>query len=66
MKTAEGYLSLRRWATHPHMKRWYASLITARPFEDDARPRRAADSQYRWFLIHGARLRDEQGKVVQW
>jgi PAS domain S-box-containing protein len=58
-------------AFHPedigsHMERWGASLATGEPFENEARLRRAADGEYRWFLIHGAPLRDESGKIVRW
>jgi PAS domain-containing protein len=47
-----------------HMEKWRASLASAQPFENEARLRRAANGEYRWFLIQGAPLRDELGKVV--
>jgi PAS domain S-box-containing protein len=49
-----------------HTEKWRASLATGRPFENEARLRRAADGEYRWFLIHGAPLRDEAGEIVRW
>jgi PAS domain S-box-containing protein len=58
-------------AFHPedigsHVERWGASLATGGPFENEARVRRAADGEYRWFLIHGRPLRDDSGKIVRW
>jgi PAS domain S-box-containing protein len=47
-----------------HMEKCRASLASAQPFENEARLRRAANGEYRWFLIQGAPLRDELGKVV--
>ena len=58
-------------AFHPEdigsqMERWGVSLATGAPFENEARVRRAADGEYRWFLIHGRPLRDDSGKIVRW
>jgi PAS domain S-box-containing protein len=58
-------------AFHPedigsHMERWRASLAAGESFENEARVRRAADGEYRWFLLHGRPLRDESGKIVRW
>jgi PAS domain S-box-containing protein len=58
-------------AFHPedigkHTEKWRASLATGQPFENEARLRRAADGEYRWFLIHSAPLRDEPGDIVRW
>jgi PAS domain S-box-containing protein len=58
-------------AFHPedigsHMERWRASLATGESFENEARVRRAADGEYRWFLLHGRPLRDESGRIVRW
>jgi PAS domain S-box-containing protein len=39
-----------------HVERWRASLVTGQAFENEARLRRAADGEYRWFLIHGTPL----------
>jgi PAS domain S-box-containing protein len=48
-----------------HMEKWGVSLATGEPFENEARVR-AADGEYRWFLIHGRPLRDDSGKIVRW
>jgi len=58
-------------ALHPadldaHVDKWLASLQTGKPFESEARLRRAADSEHRWFLHRAVPLRDEQGNVVMW
>jgi PAS domain S-box-containing protein len=55
-------------AFHPddHLKEeWPAAMAAGKAFETEARLRRA-DGQYRWFLIRGVPLRDEQGNVVKW
>ena len=49
-----------------HVEKWRASLASGQLFENEARLRRAADGEYRWFLIRGAPLRDERGNVVRW
>src|SRR5258708_267099 len=49
-----------------HMQKWRASLETGEPFDNEARLRRAADGEYRWFLIRGVPLRDEAGNIVKW
>jgi PAS domain S-box-containing protein len=61
------------WTTpfHPedigeHLDKWRSALATGEPFENEARVRRAADGEYRWFLIRGLPLRDERGKIVKW
>jgi PAS domain S-box-containing protein len=58
-------------AIHPedlvrHSERWRISVATGEPFEDEARFRRAADGEYRWFLVRGLPLRDQRGKIVKW
>jgi PAS domain S-box-containing protein len=58
-------------AFHPddigkHVERWCASMASGQPFENEARLRRAADGEYRWFLIRAAPLHDELGNVVRW
>ena len=58
-------------AVHPadlatHVERWRASLASGKPFEHEARLRRASDGQYRWFLHRGVPLRNEQGEIVKW
>ena len=55
-------------AFHPDdrlKKEWRAALAAEKPFEKEARLRRA-DGQYRWFLIRAVPLRDEQGSIVKW
>src|SRR5438034_7080825 len=49
-----------------HMEKWQASVATGEPFEHEVRFRRAADGQYRWFLVRGVPLRDERGEVLKW
>jgi PAS domain S-box-containing protein len=55
-------------AFHPDdrsMEEWQATLSAEKPFEKEARLRRA-DGQYRWSLIRAVPLRDEQGNLVKW
>jgi len=55
-------------AFHPDdrlMEEWRGALAAGRPFEKEARLRRA-DGQYRWFLIRAVPLRDEPGNIVNW
>jgi PAS domain S-box-containing protein len=55
-------------AFHPDdrlTEEWRAALAAGKPFEKEARLRRA-DGQYRWFLIRAVPLRDEQGNIVNW
>ena len=49
-----------------HMERWRARSATGEPFEDEVRFRRAADGEYRWFLIRAVPLRDETGNILKW
>jgi PAS domain S-box-containing protein len=58
-------------AVHPddlpsHFEKWRTSVATGRPFENEARLRRASDGQYRWFLHRGVPLRNQQGEIVAW
>jgi PAS domain S-box-containing protein len=58
-------------AFHPadvatHIAKWRESLATGKPFENEARVRRAADGQYRWFLHRSVPLRDDRGEIVKW
>jgi PAS domain S-box-containing protein len=58
-------------AIHPddlvrHSEKWRISVATGQVFEDEARFRRAADGEYRWFLVRGVALRDQHGKTVRW
>ena len=55
-------------AFHPEdctVEEWRAALATEKPFEKEARLRRA-DGEYRWFLIRAVPLRDEEGIIVRW
>jgi PAS domain S-box-containing protein len=47
------------------IEEWRAALAAGKPFEKEARLRRA-DGQYRWFLIRAVPLRDEQGNIANW
>ena len=51
-----------RW----HVRGWRASVSTGEPLEIEARFRRAADGEYRWFLTRAVPLRDERGAIVKW
>jgi len=49
-----------------HTKKWLKSLATGEIFEDEARFRRAADGEYRWFLVRAVPLRDEYRNILKW
>ena len=49
-----------------HLDKWRSALATGETFENEARVRRAADGEYRWFLIRSLPLRDERGNIVKW
>jgi signal transduction histidine kinase len=49
-----------------HSEDWRISVATGRPFEGEARFRRAADGEYRWFLVRGLPLLDQHGIIVEW
>src|SRR5271168_3077931 len=58
-------------AIHPedlvrHSEKWAISIATGQPFEDEARFRGADNEEYRWFLVRGVPLRDQNGKVIRW
>ncbi len=58
-------------AIHPedlvrHSEKWRISVATGQVFEDEARFRRTADGEYRWFLVRGVPLRDQHGNSVKW
>jgi PAS domain S-box-containing protein len=58
-------------AVHPedlvrHSEKWLASVASGEVFEDEARFRRAADGEYRWFLVRGVPLRNQHGNIVKW
>src|SRR4029077_6518900 len=52
--------------TEQHLKKYHIAVAEGQPFESEVRLRRAADGQYRWFLIRVTPLRDEAGNVVKW
>jgi diguanylate cyclase (GGDEF)-like protein/PAS domain S-box-containing protein len=45
---------------------WSASLGKGISFEIEMPLRRALDGMYRWFIVRGQPLKNEQGKVEQW
>jgi PAS domain S-box-containing protein len=45
---------------------WEAALASGKPMYYEARYRRAADGQYRWFMVRVVPQRDKRGKVVKW
>ena len=49
-----------------HMKTWQICTATGEPYENEARFRRAADGEYRWFLIRAVPLRDDTGNILKW
>src|SRR5580704_10412204 len=58
-------------AIHPedlvrHSEKWRISVATGQVFEDEARFHRAADGEYRWFLVRGVPLRDRHARIVRW
>lgn len=58
-------------ALHPddlsHLaKKWYASLASGEPLEQEIRVRRGTDETYRWFLIRAVPLRDKRAKILKW
>ena len=58
-------------AVHPedlqrHMKKWRACSASRESFEHETRFRRAADGEYRWFLVRAVPKLDENGRIVKW
>jgi PAS domain S-box-containing protein len=58
-------------AIHPedsvrHSEKWRISVASGQLFEDEARFRRAADGEYRWFLVRGVPFRDQHGNILRW
>ncbi|HEY9659110.1 MAG TPA: PAS domain S-box protein, partial [Allocoleopsis sp.] len=47
-------------------EQWGLALDAKQPFEFEARLKRAEDGTYRWFLIRGVPVWDEQGQVLHW
>ena len=44
---------------------WHADFAAGKPFEKEARLRRA-DGEYRWFLVRAVPAKDDRGKLVKW
>jgi PAS domain S-box-containing protein len=49
-----------------YTEKWRMSVATGQLFEDEVRFRRAADGEYRWFLVRGVPLRDQHGNIANW
>jgi len=47
------------------MEEWQAAWAAGKPFDKEVRLRRA-DRKYRWFLLRGVPVRDEQENIVKW
>jgi len=57
-------------ALHPDdvdvcMSKWEHSIRTGQPLEVEYRVR-GADGAYRWFLVRGNPIRDDQGQIIKW
>jgi PAS domain S-box-containing protein len=57
-------------AVHPEdvddlVGKWRSSLATGKPYEAEARVRRA-DGEYRWMLHRKVPARDDQGNIIKW
>jgi PAS domain S-box-containing protein len=58
-------------ALHPddferYTEAWRSAVRSGEMFENEARLRRAADGQFRWFLCRAVPVRDENGTIVRW
>jgi PAS domain S-box-containing protein len=49
-----------------YSENWRISVATGQLFEDEARFRRAAEGEYRWFLVRGVPLQDRHRRIVRW
>jgi PAS domain S-box-containing protein len=49
-----------------HAEKWRESVASGKPFENEARAKRARDGEYRWFLHRAVPLRDENGTILKW
>jgi PAS domain S-box-containing protein len=45
---------------------WRASLASGAAFELEYRLKRGADGSYRWFLVRGVPVHDENGAIARW
>src|SRR5258708_6443001 len=60
-----------RRTVHPedidsHVEKFRAAAAARKPFENEVRLRRAADGEYRWFLVRISPLCDGRGNIVKW
>jgi len=58
-------------AVHPDdldglVNKWRQSVASGAPLDNEVRYRRAADGEYRWFLVRAVPLRDERGNILKW
>ena len=58
-------------AVHPedlaqYSENWRISVATGQLFKNEARFHRVAVGDYRWFLVRGVPLRDQNGKIIRW
>jgi len=58
-------------ALHPddfqkYVDHWTLAIKTGESYETEYRFRRAIDGMYRWHLVRGGPIRDEQGAIVKW
>lgn len=58
-------------ALHPddfqrYTEAWRSAVASGEMFESEARLRRVADGEFRWFLCRAVSVRDENGTVVRW
>jgi PAS domain S-box-containing protein len=44
---------------------WHADFAAGKPFEKEARLRRA-DGEYRWFLVRAVPIKGDRGELVKW
>src|SRR5271165_2014486 len=49
-----------------HMETWRVCSATGEPYENESRFRRAADGEYRYFLVRAVPLHDEAGNILKW
>src|SRR6266481_7715131 len=71
LSVAETDLEGWRRVVHPedidsHVEKFRAAAAARKPFENEVRLRRAADGEYRWFLVRISPLCDGRGNIVKW
>lgn len=47
------------------LRAWRESVANGTPYQQETR-HRAANGQYRWFLVRGVLLKDSEGRMVRW